>query len=565
MTGYTVGDYLLDRLSELGLGHLFGVPGDFTLSLLDHVEAHPAISWVGCTNELNAGYVADGYARLRGIGALCTTFGVGELSAINAVTGSFAEHVPVVHIVGAPSSDTQAAQRIVHHSLGDGVFTHFLDMHENVTCARAALTSANAAAEIDRVLMSVRDQRLPGYLLLPTDVAACPAAAPERPLPPPADNTDEAALAGFVDAARRLLANAGDTAGVRLLAGLLVHRFSAISELSEITASGVVHASTAWAKSVVDESDPAFLGIYAGAASVPAVREAIEDAPALIIAGVEFSDLNSGFFTHRIPRDRTIELGAQAASVGQALFGPISIGAALHALAVLIADLPPAAQPPNRRGCATTHDYVDGALTQETLWRQIADFLRPGDIVLADQGTSFYGMATHRIPTGVTFIGQPLWASIGYTVPAMVGAALAQPKRRTVLVVGDGAAQMTVQELSTALRAGLAPIVVVVDNDGYTVERAIHGADQPYNDIAAWNWSALPAVFAPAAAHVAHRVTTAAELAQALQDVSAKPGRFTLVQAVIPRLHVPELLRELAQAAATANARPQTPVAAASN
>jgi alpha-keto-acid decarboxylase len=124
-TGYTVGNYLADRLVEAGVDRLFGVPGDYTLMLLDYLAARPGLAWTGCANELNAGYAADGYARMRGIGALCTTFGVGELSAINAVAGSFAEHVPVVHVVGSPASGTQAAHRIVHHSLGDGVFSHF--------------------------------------------------------------------------------------------------------------------------------------------------------------------------------------------------------------------------------------------------------------------------------------------------------------------------------------------------------------------------------------------------------------------------------------------------------
>src|SRR6185369_2039246 len=124
-TGYTVGDYLLDRLAELGVTEIFGVPGDYQLEFLDHILAHPLIRWVGGANELNAGYAADGYGRLRGMAALVTTFGVGELSAANAVAGSYAEHVPVVHIVGAPSKDTQGARRVVHHTLGDGDFEHF--------------------------------------------------------------------------------------------------------------------------------------------------------------------------------------------------------------------------------------------------------------------------------------------------------------------------------------------------------------------------------------------------------------------------------------------------------
>src|SRR5271167_4697391 len=144
---YTVGDYLLDRLAELGVSEIFGVPGDYNLEFLDHVVAHPAIRWVGGANELNAGYAADGYGRLRGMAALVTTFGVGELSAANAVAGSYAEHVPVVHIVGAPSKDTQGARRVVHHTLGDGDFEHFLRMSREITCAQANLVPATATRE----------------------------------------------------------------------------------------------------------------------------------------------------------------------------------------------------------------------------------------------------------------------------------------------------------------------------------------------------------------------------------------------------------------------------------
>ena len=553
MSNYTIGDYLLDRLAELGAEHVFGVPGDFTLELLDHVVAHPTLDWVGCTNELNAGYAADGYARLRGIGVLMTTFGVGELSAINAVTGSFAEHVPVVHVVGSPSTGSQAAQRIVHHSLGDGVFTHFLDMHRNVTCARAALTTINACTEIDRVLIAVRDRKLPGYLLLPSDVAAAPAPVAAAPLPAAVDHTDPAALAGFTDAARRLIDTAGDVTQVSVLAGLLVHRFQAIPHLHQLVGTGVPHSSSAWAKSVVDESNPDFVGIYAGAASAPAVRRAVEDAPVLIVAGVEFTDLNSGFFTHRITRTRTIELGADTASVGDAIFAPITIGAALQALTDLVAALPTGTRLVPSQQTATVDADADRLLTQDILWRRVAEFLRPGDIVLADQGTSFYGMATHRIPAGVTFIGQPLWASIGYTLPALLGAAVAQSHRRAVLLIGDGAAQMTATELSTILSRGLAPTIIVVDNDGYTVERAIHGPNQPCNDIAAWTWTALPSTLAPDKAVGVHKPTTDTELLAALNDAAQHPHRPSLVQAVLPRLDVPDLLSDIAHAAATAN------------
>ena len=559
MSNYTVSDYLLDRLAELGADTIFGVPGDYTLQLLDHIVDHEKVGWTGGANELNAGYAADGYARIRGIGALCTTFGVGELSAINAIAGSYAEYVPVIHIVGAPASGVQAAQRVVHHSLGDGIFSHFLDMHAPVTCAQAVLTPATAAAGIDRVLCAVRDQKLPGYLLLPADLAEAPCPPPAERLPAPAPVTDPATLDAFTDAARRLLATARSPRDLGLLAGLLVHRLSGTAQLNEVLAAGPVpHASTLWAKSVVDENTPGFAGMYAGAISDPPARAAIEDARVLILAGVQITDLNSGFFTQRVDRPHTIELAAASASVGAATFAPLALPDALGALAALVAELPPADGDlaPTRTPDPAVSGDPDTRLSQAGLGEVVAANLQSGDIVLADQGTAFYGAATYRLPSGVTFVGQPLWASIGYTLPALLGACLADRARRGVLLVGDGAAQMTVQELSTVARQGVQATVIVLDNRGYTVERAIHGPEQPYNDIAAWDWTAFGAVFSAAGEPVtACQARTTGELAAALTGAANAPG-LTLIQAILPPLDVPPLLAALARAAAAANTRP---------
>jgi alpha-keto-acid decarboxylase len=556
---YSIGNYLAGRLVEAGVDRVFGVPGDYTLALLDYLIAQPGLEWTGCANELNAGYAADGYARMRGIGALCTTFGVGELSAINAVAGSFAEHVPVVHIVGSPASGTQAAARIVHHSLGDGVFTHFAEMHEKITCAQAALTAATACAEIDRVLSAVRTRRLPGYILIPADVAAAPAARPAASLAVTPERVDPDALAGFTAAARRLLATAPDVADIGVLSGLLAHRFGAAAGLAALLAAGPLpYATTLWAKSVVDESDPCFTGIYAGAASASAARRTVEESSVLILAGVQFTDLTSGFYSQQINRQATIEIGPAAVSVGAALYSQVPLPTALRVLTSLVAELAsrrdrPAACTPDPVAEAVETPSPAAPLSQRTLWDRVARFLRPGDIVLADLGTSFFGAATHRLPRDVTFIGQPLWAAIGYTLPALLGACLAAPGRRGILLIGDGAAQVTAQELSTVLHAGLSPVVIVVDNDGYTIERAIHGAEQPYNDIARWDWTAAPALFGSDRVSVACRVTTVGELDEALKGAES-PGELALIQAVVPRMDVPALLESLAHAASSANA-----------
>jgi len=561
---YSVGDYLFDRLAELGVDRVFGVPGDYSLGLLDHVIAHPTVEWTGCSNELNAGYAADGYGRLRGIAALCTTFGVGELSAINAVTGSFAEFVPVVHIVGAPSTTAQAGHRMVHHTLGDGIFDHFLHMHADITCARAALTADTAAVEIDRVLTTVRDQHLPGYLLLPADVAEAPINRPESPLPPRVGRTDASALAQFTEAAAELLGRAGTASDVGVLVGLLTHRLGGTDELVHLLAAGPLpHATTLWAKSLVDESEPTFVGTYAGAASDHPTRRVVEESAALIVAGVQFTDLNTGLFTQHMTRDRTIEIGAHSASVGDTTFGPIELRDAIAALTPAVDALPAGETDPQATGPApptagpqtsalsqqALYQLVlsQQALSQQALWDGVAEFLRPGDIVLADQGTCFYGMGTRRLPSGVTFVGQPLWASIGYTLPALLGVCLAQPGRRGVLLIGDGAAQMTVQELGTILRHGLAPTVIVVDNDGYTVERANHGPAERYNEISRWDWTKAASFLGAERPSTSRRVSTVGELRSALGAAQQSPDRLTVLQAVVPAMDVPPLLDTLAK------------------
>jgi alpha-keto-acid decarboxylase len=549
---YTVGDYLLDRLAELGVSEIFGVPGDYNLEFLDHIVAHPTIRWVGSANELNAGYSADGYGRLRGMSAVVTTFGVGELSAANAIAGSYAEHVPVVHIVGGPSKDAQGTRRALHHSLGDGDFEHFFRISREITCAQTNLMPATACREIDRVLSEVREQKRPGYILLSTDVARFPTEPPAAPLARYTGGTSPRSLSMFIDAATELI---GDNQ-LTVLADLLVHRLQVVKELEALLAADVVpYATLMWGKSLLDESSPSYLGIYAGAASAEPVRVAIEEAPVLVTAGVVFTDMVSGFFSQRIDPTRTIDVGQYQSTVADQVFAPLEMGAALEALAEILVrrgiSSPPVAPPPDKTPLET-EPAPDRPLDQQILWDRLCVALTPGNVVLADQGTSFYGMANHRLPRGVTFIGQPLWGSIGYTLPAALGAAVAHPDRRTVLLIGDGAAQLTVQELGTFSREGLSPVIVVVNNDGYTIERAIHGENAPYNDIASWRWTELPGVLG-VANHLAFRAETYAELDDALTAAALHQDRMVLVEAILPRMDLPGLLTELTQPSAGSN------------
>ncbi|MRH90955.1 indolepyruvate decarboxylase [Nocardia sp. SYP-A9097] len=552
---YVVGDYLLDRLHELGVTEIFGVPGDFNLQFLDHVVGHPGMRWIGSANELNAGYSADGYARLRGIGAVVTTYGVGELSAVNAIAGSYAEYVPVVHIVGVPAKDIQANHRIIHHTLGDGDFHHFRRIAAEVTCAQADLGAADACQEIDRVLNSVLVHRRPGYLMLATDTARMEVRPPSAPLAPPADFSSAGARTVFARAAREFLAGRR----VTVLADVFVNRIGATDELRGLLASGdLPYATLAWGKTLVDESTPNFLGVYTGAASPETVRAAVEDAERLVTVGVQYTDSITAGFSHRIDPRRTIDIGPERTVIGGVdAYAPLSLTAALEILTDLTDEFAaPDKTTPTADVIPMVTDPNETPLTQATLWPLVAGALDNNNVVVADQGSAFFGLATLRMPTGITFMGQPLWGSIGYALPAALGAGLACPDRRAVLVIGDGAAQLSIQELGVWIRERLTGVIVLVDNDGYAIERAIHGPTAPYNDIAPWRWSELPHAFGGDEDSVLTlRATTVGELRECLEVAAAAQDCLVFLQVVTGRTDYPPLVSDIASAITRANTR----------
>ncbi len=542
MSHDTVGDYLLTRLNEISIDHLFGVPGDYNLQFLDHVIAHPRLAWVGCANELNAAYAADGYARCRGAAALLTTFGVGELSALNGIAGSYAEYLPVIHIVGAPSQNAQKSGDLLHHTLGDGDFRHFMRMHQEICVASSELTAENAAAEIDRVLIAALTARRPVYLLLATNVAESPLSPPSSPLAFPVRD-DAAPLAAFADAAELKLSAAGSVA---LLADFLADRAGQQPRLARwLREVPMPFATLLMGKSVLPENLPGFAGTYAGASSAGQTREVIEQSDVLIVVGVIYSDTITAGFTQQIDSARTIEVGLHQSRIGDQTFD-LPMAAALEVLHELARrhgqSWQQAIVAPPQMGADSTD-----ALTQNSFWPLIQDFLRPGDILLADQGTAAFGAASLRLPPDARMLVQPLWGSIGYTLPAAFGAQTAEHDRRVVLIIGDGSAQLTVQELGSMLRDGQKPVIFLLNNGGYTVERAIHGAAQRYNDIAPWDWTRLPHALNVTRQAQSWRVTQTSQL-QEVMTLLAENTHLSLVEVVLPQQDIPPLLAAVTQA-----------------
>ncbi len=541
-TPYTVADYLLDRLAGCGIGHLFGVPGDYNLQFLDHAIDHPTLRWVGCANELNAAYAADGYARMSGVGALLTTFGVGELSAINGIAGSYAEYVPVLHIVGAPCSAAQQRGELMHHTLGDGDFRHFYRMSQAISAASAILDEQNACFEIDRVLGEMLAARRPGYIMLPADVAKKTAIPPTEALTLPAHETQSGVETAFRYHARQCLMN---SRRIALLADFLAGRFGLRPLLQRWMAeTPIAHATLLMGKGLFDEQHPNFVGTYSAGASSKEVRQAIEDADRVICVGTRFVDTLTAGFTQQLPAERTLEIQPYASRIGETWFN-LPMAQAVSTLRELCLEC--AFAPPPTRSTGQPVRIDKGELTQENFWQTLQQYLKPGDILLVDQGTAAFGAAALSLPDGAEVVVQPLWGSIGYSLPAAFGAQTACPDRRVILIIGDGAAQLTIQEMGSMLRDGQAPLILLLNNDGYTVERAIHGAAQRYNDIASWNWTQIPQALNAAQQAECWRVTQAIQLAEVLERL-ARPQRLSFIEVMLPKADLPELLRTVTRA-----------------
>ncbi|EBI8722667.1 alpha-keto acid decarboxylase family protein [Salmonella enterica] len=539
---YTVADYLLDRLAGCGIGHLFGVPGDYNLQFLDQVIDHPTLRWVGCANELNAAYAADGYARMSGAGALLTTFGVGELSAINGIAGSYAEYVPVLHIVGAPCSAAQQRGELMHHTLGDGDFRHFYRMSQAISVASAILDEQNACFEIDRVLGEMLAARRPGYIMLPADVAKKTAIPPTEALALPVHEAQSGVETAFRYHARQCLMN---SRRIALLADFLAGRFGLRPLLQRWMAeTPIAHATLLMGKGLFDEQHPNFVGTYSAGASSKEVRQAIEDADRVICVGTRFVDTLTAGFTQQLPAERTLEIQPYASRIGETWFN-LPMAQAVSTLRELCLEC--AFAPPPTRSAGQPVRIDKGELTQESFWQTLQQYLKSGDILLVDQGTAAFGAAALSLPDGAEVVVQPLWGSIGYSLPAAFGAQTACPDRRVILIIGDGAAQLTIQEMGSMLRDGQAPVILLLNNDGYTVERAIHGAAQRYNDIASWNWTQIPPALNAAQQAECWRVTQAIQLAEVLERL-ARPQRLSFIEVMLPKADLPELLRTVTRA-----------------
>ncbi|KAJ4361093.1 uncharacterized protein N0V89_001662 [Didymosphaeria variabile] len=534
-TTVKLAEYLFQRLVQLGIGSVHGVPGDFNLTLLDYVE--PAgLNWVGNANELNAGYAADAYARIKGISALITTFGVGELSAINAIAGAYAERAALVHIVGTPPRATQDGRALVHHTFADGNFIRFAQMSTHVTIAQASLRDPRTAPEqIDQVLIQCLLHSRPVYIEVPVDLVGVPVLSerlqkklelPEAVWDSAQDKAVEAVLEKVHAAKQPIILVDGE-----------IRAMGVVSDVQNLTKkTGWPTWTTGFAKGLLDETNTNFHGIYQGKWEEETTRDFFQSADVVLCFGAHFSTTNSWGGTSLPDVQNTIFFSDTEIRIGTKTFRDVPSRQALPALLQKL-DTGKIQRyehyPKLRKDQTVSIQDTDknGPITQDKAWKVLATFVREGDIVMGETGTPGYGAREMRLPPNTRLFTPVTWLSIGYMLPAAQGAALAQRERsagkkagRTILLIGDGSFQMTVQELGTIIKENLNVVIFLINNDGYTIERCIHGVDEKYNDVARWRYLEALSFFGADKGAYTASARTFGELGEVLADEKLSDG-----------------------------------------
>ena len=529
-------EYLVKRLEELGINDFFGLPGDYNFNLLYAVENNRNTRWIGCTNELNAGYAADGYARMRGYGAVITTYGVGELSAINAIAGSMAENIPVISIVGVPAQNCIKNNVRVHHNFREVNYYAFYEAYKNVTAASAYLTDNNPKAEIDRILKVFVKERKPVYIAIPIDVA-------ER------DISDEytsyewtSDTANLKLVSEKIAKKINNSVNPVILGDVLVKRFDSRIEYREfVEKTGLPVTNFLMGTNLVNMDYEKYLGGYFSKYANPAAQNRVENTDCLVAVGVVYSDLNSFGFNLPFEINNHIAIYGTHTFIDGRRYDNVKMSEVLEKSAELVKKREVTVEKPIWD--TNLPEPSQEPLTSDYIYPRIMKFLSENDIVVAETGIIPHGLVPLKFPQNTELQTQTLWGSIGWATPAAMGVCLAKRVNRVILVTGEGSHQLTAMEVGSMLRYKLKPIIMVLNNNGYTVERALSKSpDDKFNDIMQMNYAKFARVFGEDIWSV--KVSSEEEFDKALR-VSQIMDKLCYIEICTESMDMPELTKEI--------------------
>jgi TPP-dependent 2-oxoacid decarboxylase len=527
---HNVGSYLIQRLYDLGVRHIFGVPGDYVLGFYQELIRSNKLKVINTCDEQGAGFAADAYARVNGLGVVCVTYCVGGLKVANASAQAFAEKSPLIVISGAPGIKERRKNPLLHHKVRD--FDTQQKIFEHMTIDSVLLSdSATAVRDINRVLSSAIRYKRPVYIELPRDIVSAPihadqeiyvdfptsfnassenvkAAGGVRRGEAEEYQTDITSVKEAVSEATTLINSSSQPV---IIAGVEIHRFTLQDKLLQlINKTNIPVVSTVLSKSVISEDHQSYLGVYEGAMGYRSVREYVESSDCLILLGALMTDINFGISSTPIEQSRTIYVTSEKLSIKHHNFENILLQDFLTCLIEAPLTRRDFVNIGKQDDDMTSYYYNSNnnrylnvnnnkhfsaernqKITVQRLFERLNLSITDNNtIVIADVGDSLFGALDLTIHGQTDFLSPAYYLSMGFAVPAAMGAQLANPKVRPIVIVGDGAFQMTGMEVSTIVRFNLNPIIIVLNNKGYGTERPM--LDGPFNDILPWNYSKIP-------------------------------------------------------------------------
>lgn len=500
-----VAGYLIQRLYELGVRHIFGVPGDFVLGFYHELIQSNKLEVINTCDEQGAGFAADAYARIHGLGVVCVTYCVGGLKVVNAAAQAFAEKSPLVVISGAPGIKERKKNPLLHHKVRD--FDTQQKIFEHLTIDSVLIDNPRTAAkDIDRVLSSAIRYKRPVYIELPRDMTSTPIPISREQF---ADSSTyskttkeeeeyETDMDSMQEAIAEAVAMINSSKRPVIIAGVEIQRFGLQDKLLQLAIrANIPVVATVLSKSVISEVHPLYLGVYEGAMGHESVREYVESSDCLILLGALMTDINFSISPTPIEQSSSIYVTSEKLTIKHHNFDNIlsqDFLASLIEAPLAIKDFVIVGKQSNTNNYNNKHFSVarNQKITVKRLFERLNFSITDSSIVIADVGDSLFGSLDLTIHGQTDFLSPAYYCSMGFAVPAAIGAQLAKPLLRPIVIVGDGAFQMTGMEISTITRFALNPVIIVLNNNGYGTERPM--LDGPFNDVLRWNYYRIPEI-----------------------------------------------------------------------
>jgi TPP-dependent 2-oxoacid decarboxylase len=521
VSNQSVGDYLIDRLHNYGIRHIFGVPGDYILGFYQQLNQSNKIKIINTCDEQGAGFAADAYARINGLGVACVTYCVGGLKVVNSTAQAFAEKSPLVIISGAPGINERLKNPLLHHKVKD--FDTQRKIFEHITVDSIILDNTQTAAQnIDRVLSSAIYYKKPIYIEIPRDIILQSIVVYPQNKPYSENNNNNPYLASEIksqiqeenlnidsmnEALTEAIAMISSSKKPVIVVGVEIHRFKLQQKLLHlIDKTNIPFVTTVLSKSVLSENHPLFLGLYEGAMGFELVRQYVESSDCLILFGAPMIETDFSITPTPISQSHSIFLTSENITIKHHRFDYICFQDFLDALinSLLIkreTDIEAMEIIKNKKYKNNLHSLKNNTdfriikgqkITIKHLFERLNFSIADDTIIIADVGDSLFGSLDLTIHNQTEFLSSAYYLSMGFAVPAIIGAKLANPDLRPIAIVGDGAFQMTGMEISTIARFDLNPIIIVLNNHGYGTERLL--LEGSFNDILSWNYSLIPKI-----------------------------------------------------------------------